>query len=313
MFLLYPFSLIYRGAVALRNTLYDREVLKCKKLPVPVISVGNLSVGGTGKTSLVRYLVEKFGDEFRVAILLRGYRRKSKGPLIVSEWGELKVDLPSAGDEAFLLARMLPRASVVVSEDRFEGGTLAVRELGAELIILDDGFQHRRLCRDVDLILLRKRDLTDRPLPAGLMREPLSSLSRADAIILSYQEVEPFDFRFGEKPVFRMFRRFTHFLNTDFERIPLGALKGREVVAFAGLGSNEQFFKVLDKLGMKVKKKLSLPDHYHYKDFRLEEGVTYITTPKDMVKLPPLENIFALDFEVEVEGLLDFVKAKLYE
>ncbi len=313
MFFLYPFSLLYGGAVKLRNLLYDRGVLTCRSLPVPVISVGNLSVGGTGKTSLVRYLAEKLGDEFRVAVLLRGYRRKSKGTLVVSEWGELRLDLPRAGDEAFLLARMLPGASVVVSEDRFEGGMLAVEELGAEVIILDDGFQHRELCRDVDLVLLRKRDLRDRLLPAGLLREPLKNLSRADAIVLSYQEVEPFDFEFGKKPVFRMFRRFTHLLNPDFERVPLEALKGEEVVAFAGLGSNEQFFKVLERLGIKVKRRLSFPDHYHYRGFKLREGELYLTTPKDMVKLPPSENLFALDFDIEVEGLLDFVKSRLYE
>ncbi len=313
MFLLHPFSLIYRGAVALRNTLYDREVLKCKKLPVPVISVGNLSVGGTGKTSLVRHLTEKLGDEFKVAVLLRGYKRKSRGSLVVSQWGELKVDLPRSGDEAFLLARMLPQASVVVSESRFEGGMLAVEELKAELIILDDGFQHRGLCRDLDIVLLRKRDIKDKLLPAGLLREPVSSLSRAEAIVLSYQEIEPFDFKFGDKPIFKMFRRFTHLLNTKFERIPLDTLKDREVIAFAGLGSNEQFFEVLQRLGIKVKKRLSFPDHHHYEDFKLEEGEVYITTPKDMIKFPPSENLFALDFEIEVEGLLDFVKAKLYE
>ena len=311
MLLLYPFSLIYGGAVSLRNLLYDRGVLECRNLPVPVISVGNLSVGGTGKTSLVRYLAERLGDEFRVVVLLRGYRRKSRGALIVSEWGEMRADLPSAGDEAFLLARMLPKASVVVSEDRFIGGMLAVERLGAELVILDDGFQHRELCRDVDIVLLRKRDIRDRLLPAGLLREPLKSLSRADAIVLSYQEVEPFEFEFGVKPVFKMFRRFTRLLNPDFKKLPLEALKDKEVVAFAGLGSNEQFFKVLEKLGIKVKKRLSFPDHYHYRGFRLEEGELYITTPKDMVKLPPSENLFALDFEVRVEGLLDFVKGRL--
>jgi len=289
VFLLYVLSLLYGGAVLLRNSLYDTGVLRPKKLPVPVVSVGNISAGGTGKTSLVRYLARELSRDFRTAVLLRGYKRKSRGALVVSEWGKILADVETSGDEAYLLAKMLPDASVVVSENRFEGGRLAVEELGAELILLDDGFQHRRLYRDVDIVLLRKRDIGDRLLPAGLLREPLENLSRADAVVLSYQEVEPFYFEVGGKPVFKMFRRFTHLLNSDFETVPVEVLKGKEVVAFAGLGSNEQFFKVLEGLGIKVKERLSFPDHYDYGGFELKKGEFYITTPKDMVKLSPAE------------------------
>ncbi len=311
MFLLYLLSLLYGGAVNFRNFLYDSRVLKSKKLPVPVVSVGNISAGGTGKTSLVRYLAQELGRTLRVAVLLRGYRRKSRGTLVVSEWGSLRAGIEEAGDEAYLLARLLPDASVVVSEERFKGGLFAVEKLGAGLIILDDGFQHRRLYRNLDIVLLRKRDLTDRLLPAGLLREPLKNLSRADAVVLSYQDVEPFEFELEEKPVFKMFRKFTHLLNTRFERVPLEILKDKEVIAFAGLGNNEQFFRSLEKLGFRLKEKLSFPDHYHYRDFELKKDELYITTPKDMVKLPPAENLFALDFELEVEGLLDFVRERV--
>jgi len=311
VFLLYLLSILYGGAVNLRNLLYDRNLIKQKKLPVPVISVGNISAGGTGKTSLVRYLARELGKTPRVAVLLRGYKRKSRGALIVSEWGELKAGIEEAGDEAYLLARLLSEVSVVVSEDRYKGGLHAVEELGAELIILDDGFQHRRLYRDLDIVLIRKRDLTDKLLPAGLLREPFKNLSRANAVVLSYQDVEPFDFEFGYKPVFKMFRRFTHLLNARLERVPLETLKDKEVLAFAGLGSNEQFFKTLERLGFRVKENLSFPDHYHYRDLELRRNELYITTPKDMVKLPPSENLFALGFELEVEGLLEFVRERI--
>ena len=311
MFLLYLLSLLYGGAVDLRNFLYDREILKSKKLPVPVVSVGNISAGGTGKTSLVRYLAQELGRTLRMAVLLRGYRRKSKGALIVSEWGEIRAGIEEAGDEAYLLAKLLPRVSVVVSEDRYEGGVLAVQDLGAELVILDDGFQHRKLYRNIDIVLLKKGDLTDRLLPAGLLREPVRNIARADTVVLSYQDVEPFEFEFGGKPIFKMFRKFTGLLNTRFERVPLEALKDREVIAFAGLGSNEQFFRSLEKLGFKLKERLSFPDHYHYRDFELKKEEVYITTLKDMVKLPPAENLFALDFDLEVKGLLDFVTERL--
>ncbi len=308
---LYPLSLMYRGAVLTRNALYDRGLLKVKRLPVPVVSVGNISAGGTGKTSVVKLLARELGKVLRTAILLRGYRRESRGVLVVSDGEELRADVRSAGDEAYLLARSLRGVPVVVSEDRFRGGMLAVDSLGAELIILDDGFQHRRLHRDVDIVLLRKRDLTDRLLPAGLLREPLSSLERADAVVLSYQDTEPFGFEVAGKPVFRMFREFCCLLKPDFSRVPLSELEGKEVTVFAGLGSNEQFFRTVEKLGVRVKERISLPDHYHYRGFTLRRGEIYLTTPKDLVKLPPAEGLYALDFRVSVEGLVEFVKRKL--
>jgi len=220
--------------------------------------VGNLSAGGTGKTSLVRFLARR-------------------------------VDVRRAGDEAFLLGRTLRGVPVIVCASRFRGGLYAVENLGADLILLDDGFQHRRLHRDVDIVLLKKRDLNDRLLPAGLLREPLNSLRRADALVLSYQETDPFEFSFEDKPVFRMFREFC------------------EVTVFAGLGDNEQFFRTVESLGLKIRRRISLPDHYHYRDFRLRREEIYLTTPKDMVKLPPHENLYALDFRLRVEGLLEFV------
>jgi len=297
--LLLPFTLPYYFGVFLRNLLYDEGIKKPKKLPVPVISVGNLSVGGTGKTSFVIYLANLLKEK-RVCILLRGYKRKSKGVLLVSEYGKILTDWEKAGDEAYLLAKLLPNASVVVSEDRYEGGVFAVERLNPELIILDDGFQHRKLHRDLNILLLKKKDLEDHLLPYGNLREPLSSLKRADLLILSYQEVEPFEFN-SEKPTFKMCREFDSVLNSNFEEIPVEHLKEKEVIAFSGLGDNEQFLKTLKKLGFKVKEFLSFPDHYDYKEFRPKKEETYLTTPKDLIKLQNYENVFALNFKVKVD------------
>ena len=292
--------------------MYDNGLLDIKRVPVPVISVGNLSVGGSGKTSLVAYLSKELSRELSVCIVLRGYKRRSRGTVVVSERGKLKTSWIESGDEAFLLAKTLPNVSVVVSEDRYEGARLAIEKLGAQLIVLDDGFQHRRLHRDIDIVLLRKKDLENRLLPEGTLREPLESLSRADAIVLSYQEIEPFDFLFGDKPVFKLFRSFSSLLDSNFREVPIESIRGREVIAFSGLGSNEQFLKVLKNLGFKVKKFLSLRDHYDYRGFKLSEKETYITTPKDMVKLPEADNVFALNFTLRVEGLLPFIREKLH-
>jgi len=296
---LLPLSYIYGKLVNLRNSLYDKGILKVKKLPVPVISVGNLSVGGSGKTSFVLYLANLLREK-RVCILSRGYKRKTKGPLIVSEYGNVKVSWEEAGDEPYLMAKLLPFASVVVSEDRYEGGLLSLERLSPEVFILDDGFQHRKLHRNLDILLLKKKDLKDKLLPAGNLREPLKFINRADILVLSYQEVEPFNF-FTGKPTFKMFREFCCVLNSNFEELPLDFIREKEVVAFSGLGDNEQFYKTLKKLGIKVKEFLSFRDHYDYSDFVLEEGEIYLTTPKDLVKLQSYKNVFALHFKVKLE------------
>ena len=311
MLILYILSLLYGSAVRIRNLLYDRGILKVRKLPVPVISVGNLSVGGSGKTSLTVFLAANLSRKRRVAVVMRGYRRRSRGPKVVCEWGNLLADVWEAGDEAYMVARIVPQISVVVAEDRYEGGRIAVRDLGSDLIILDDGFQHRKLHRDIDILTLRRKDLHDRVLPLGRLREPASSISRADALVLSYQEIDAFEVE-TDIPVFRMERVFDSVVDSQFKVHPLDVLKEKSVIAFGGLGDNDQFFRTLDTLGLKVKERIGFPDHHHYRDFKLKEGETYLTTLKDLVKLPPHPNLYALNFSLKVPGLIDFVTERLH-
>jgi tetraacyldisaccharide 4'-kinase len=298
----------YGFAVMLRNSLYDRKVFKACKLSIPVISVGNLCVGGTGKSSLVRYIAEHFSGKFHVCILSRGYKRKSKGTLLVSCRGDIKAKWEEAGDEAFMLAKTLRDVSVVVDENRCRGSSYAINKLGAELIILDDGFQHRKMHRDLDLLLIREKDLKDHLLPFGRLREPLSSIVRADAIILSYQDIKEWDIEVP-KPVFKLYRKDWNV--RDIWGNPLKGAENFEFIAFAGIGDNEQFFKTLERMRLKILKKLSFRDHYHYKNFKLSPNQLYITTLKDIVKLPPYENIYYLDYSVDVPGLLDFVEGAI--
>ncbi len=306
-----PLTLIYRGAVALRNFLYDKEILPVRGVEVPVISVGNLSVGGSGKTSLVRFLAQEVGEKRRVAVVMRGYKRKTKGTLVVSDGREVLADVSEAGDEAYMLSKLCRNSVVVVSENRYKGALEAVK-LGAEVIILDDGFQHMSLRRDLDVVCIRRSDLGDRLLPFGRLREPLGSIKRADAVVLSYQDLEPFEFNFGGIPVFRMVRRFGRVLRPDFSPLPVEDVKDKEFVAFAGLGDNEQFFRVLENLGLRVIERISFRDHHHYRDFKPRTDLFYLTTVKDLVKLPPADNIFALDFDLEVPGFAEFLKDKLH-
>ena len=302
---------MYSIAVKLRNIAYDKGIINIKKLPVPVISVGNISLGGSGKTPTVKFIAEKILEDKRVCIILRGYKRKGKGTFIVSEYGQLKADVHEAGDEAFMLAKLLPKVSVVVSENRYEGGMLATNRLKPDIIILDDGFQHRKLHRDVDLVLIRKRDLKDRLLPFGRLREPLSSLKRADGIILSYQEYEPFDIC-TNKPKFKMYRIFNHLITYNLERIPINEdILGREIICISALGDNKQFLHTLKSIGFKIKKHIHFIDHHDYRNIYIDKKELYITSLKDIFKIGEYENVLALDMEVKIEGLREFIVNKL--
>ena len=176
-----PFATIYGQTVRARNALYDRGTLRTRRLEGAVISVGNLSVGGSGKTPFVMLLGELLKSQgIKFDVLSRGYGRTSRGVRLVDPAG-LPQDF---GDEPLLLARRL-QVPVIVGEDRFEAGRLAEAKFGAQLHILDDGFQHRRLARDFDIVLVTPQDANDRLLPTGRLREPLASLRRADAVVLT--------------------------------------------------------------------------------------------------------------------------------
>ena len=301
----------YYWGVRLRNFLYDVGIFRSHRVGIPVISVGNLSVGGSGKTSLVRELIKKLSQDYKVAIVMRGYKRKSKGLLVVANEGVIRADYEKAGDEAYLLAKYITlrnlNACVIVDENRVRGAKKAIT-LGSEIVVLDDGFQHRRIHRDVDIVLLKKQDLTDRVIPFGRLREPLSSLKRASVIVLSYQEIEPFEFSFGDKPIFKMKRTNWRAIDSNWQEVDLKKLKKKEFIAFCGLGDNTQFLKVLETLGIRVKKFLGFRDHHDYKDFVFDEREFYITTLKDGVKLAPRSNLFFLDFDVEAGELFKWIK-----
>jgi tetraacyldisaccharide 4'-kinase len=175
-----PLTTIYGGVVATRNTLYDQGLLRASQLSGTVVSVGNLSTGGSGKTPFVLMLGELLKARgIRFDVLSRGYGRATRGALPVDPAGSPR----DFGDEPLLIAQRL-QVPVFVGESRFEAGRLAEAEFGPQLHLLDDGFQHRSLARDFDIVLLTPQDAEDRLLPAGRLREPLRNLRRADAVVL---------------------------------------------------------------------------------------------------------------------------------
>ena len=302
-------SAAYEQVVRLRNRGYDAGWLEVQRLERPVISVGNLTLGGTGKTPTVIALGKMLqAAGYSVSVLLRGYKGGHRGgPLPVSDGHSIRSDSGLAGDEALVIARNLPRARVTVGKDRAGAGRWIESRSAVDLHLLDDGFQHRRLHRCLDLVLV---DVTNpfgggRTVPSGQLREPPAALRRADAVILTRTRAgEDYD------PLIRELRRFKPelpcFLSTQtVEPVGRGTggekrvetpLAGCRALAFAGLANPRQFFDSLRRQGVEVVRTLPFSDHHRYsarelsaigercRELRVD---TAITTEKDAENLPP--------------------------
>jgi tetraacyldisaccharide 4'-kinase len=272
-----PLSVIYGGVVAARNVFYERRWLRVHALQGPVISVGNVSAGGSGKTPFVILLGELLNAHgIRFDVLSRGYGRKSRGVLLVDPGG-----LPrDFGDEPLLIARRL-QAPVVVGEDRYEAGRFAETRFGPQIHLLDDGFQHRGLARDFDIVLVTPEDSRDHLLPAGRLREPLRALGRADAVALASGAAAE-SFPLEGKIVWRVRRGIVA------QNIP-----ARPVV-FCGIARPQNFLLQLRAANVDPAAEAFFRDHHAYteKDVRdlLElakrsDAGGFVTTEKDAVNL----------------------------
>lgn len=283
----------YRVAVWLRNRAFDVGWLRSHRLPIPVISVGNLSVGGTGKTPVVAWLVRHLRSlGIRVAIVSRGYGKLDDG----------------RNDEALELELSLPDVPHIQNPDRVAAGQLAVEELDMQLLVLDDAFQHRRIARDLDIVLIDASDPRQVRclLPAGLYREPISELSRAHVVILtrvdqaSPQQLENTQHAIRiHAPQARI--ASTQHRPTGFkvfpahQTLPLETLRGRKVLAFCGIGNPPAFFHSLVDSGVVVLSHRIYPDHHPFapediaqldawsKEFT--DAEYFVCTVKDWVKL----------------------------
>jgi tetraacyldisaccharide 4'-kinase len=271
-----PVSAIFAAGVALRNVLYDRGVFKVRKLARPVVSIGNISVGGSGKTPFVialGELLQQRGIEFDV--LSRGYGRRSTEIAVIDPNGTPE----QFGDEPLLIARKL-RAPVIVGADRYQAGLLAEKRFSSKLHLLDDGFQHRRLHRDFDIVLLPAEDQRGTLLPTGRLREPLSALKRADAIVLPDPSEKPLH----AKSVWRARRQIEI------------AADGR-LIAFCGIARPRQFFDALQAAHQEIAGTLTFRDHHRYAQRDIDRllalkkqtgSAGFVTTEKDAINLGTL-------------------------
>ncbi|HZU08502.1 MAG TPA: tetraacyldisaccharide 4'-kinase [Pseudacidobacterium sp.] len=281
--LLWPLNPVYAASVAAKNVAYDRGWLKTKRTQWPVVSVGNLSAGGSGKTpfviALARLLVR---NGVQADVLSRGYGRSADAIEKVNPSG----DAARSGDEPLLIAQSAG-VPVYVGADRYEAGLVAEKnESGPRIHLLDDGFQHRRLARDLDIVLLHRTDFSESLLPVGNLREPLSALRRASAVVLR-QEDAAFEENLRERGIEAPVWLIRRVMNVPFDA-------GR-VVAFCGIARPGEFFSLLRANGAEVADTLAFRDHHRYTEDDLKRLIglaksakadAFLTTEKDSVRLP---------------------------
>ena len=307
---LYGAAVLYGLIVRFRRWCYRHGWLASSQLPCPVVSVGNLTVGGTGKTPVVILLTEWLQAKGRrVAVLSRGYKRTNKAPhLLVSNGKQLLVGPSEAGDEPFLIAQRCPQAIVAGGADRAALGRWVLEQHPVECMILDDGFQHRALRRDVDLVLLDATDATglDAMLPAGRLREPLNGLERATAVMItradSKEDVEAIHSRLQaihlpiENVIEVVFKPESIVSVLAEECRPLEWCRGKKVWLVSAIGNSDSFRRSAASLGIEVLGETVFRDHHHYgahdvRQIRINAQASgadmILTTEKDAGKLPP--------------------------
>lgn len=317
-------SFLYRGILTSRKILYRLRILKTHRFSCPVISVGNITVGGTGKTPTVCDIarrIEKMGK--RPVILSRGYRRRSKEPYLIASDGEGTI-LPwqEIGDEPAMMARSLPGVPLLVGASRAQTGQVAKENFSPDVIVLDDGYQHIAVHRDLNILVIDASNPfgNRHVLPGGIMRESMANIARADAYLLTrtdqadetgklVAELE----RMG-KPIFHSVHHPTHLteLGTGKE-VELDALVRRKGMSFCGIGSPAAFGKTLLSLDYTLVGEERFPDHYGYQSDDIDKlkqkaeelrADYLITTEKDAIRLPEdcREGVWSLGVSLQITG-----------
>ena len=311
------FSIFYEIITTIRNFLYDKNILKSEKVNAYVISVGNLTTGGVGKTPMVAEIAKYFQAKHkRVAIISRGYGGKlsNKNVNVISNGTKIFYNADMAGDEPFWLAQNLSFTSVLTCSNRVKAAKYAIQNMGAEIIILDDAFQHRKIKRDLNIVLIDCEKLlgNNKHLPAGPLRENLKGLNRADKVVIMNKTSKKIEKNIISNIYNKLEKIYicnlvpgvTYNIKTS-EILPLNS----DVTAVCAIGQPEQFYNFV-KQKFNLKNTITFDDHHAYSESEIANiDGNIITTEKDAVKLEPLnrDNIYALKLraEVNIERLLN--------
>lgn len=323
-YLLFPLALFYWGVVYWRNLFYKYGFFVSRRLPCQVISVGNITVGGTGKTPTVIFLanyLQRKGK--RVAVLSRGYGRTTSGTVLVSDGQEIKTTWEASGDEPFLMAKKLKQVPIVVDEDRFRGGMFLMQQFNPHVILLDDGFQHRVLERDLDLVLVNSGDTVfdHKLLPYGILREPWLNIKRGNAVVLTKTNLKkprPFLLRNAQETGLPVFRSTSQASISSLSQEKPNSLKRKKVFIVSAIGDASGFRRSVEKLGCEITGEKVFPDHFKYSnaDWKNLEGIfsgaDYImTTEKDWVKIENfsfVKPVIVVGVNVEIQPIKSFEK-----
>ncbi len=294
----------------IRNWLYSIGIYKSVKFPAPIISIGNITVGGTGKTPFTIYLAELLKNDFQnMAIISRGYRRKSRGMQLVSDGKNILLDPYQAGDESFMIASRLPDVLVAVSEKRRIAIDYLIENYQPELIILDDAFQHRNVQRDVDTVLLNSKETWQSRfiLPTGNLREFKHNLKRADILVFTNSEdsntLPQIKYKKYTDNIFYCQSVLKHLVDSNLQDIgTLDSLKNKPIFALAGIAHPNTFKNALNSIGIIMVAFQAYPDHYAYSNADMDKIIdrckkedcsVILCTEKDLVKIARLDDINA--------------------
>ena len=311
-------TFIYKKIVGLRNLMYDKKILKSYRSKIPVVSVGNITSGGTGKTPFVIFLVRLFRKSgINPLIISRGYKRKARGQIVFNL--KSKKTLQEVGDEPFLMSIMCPETDIVVNKNRAEAIRWAEKSKKKyDIIILDDAFQHRSVHRNFNILLINNNQNLSDCLPSGQLREPIKNIKRADCIVFTKSSSLsgfPATLNNQKIPVFKSKESFS-----------LSDSSHSSGVAFCGVGDPKSFMQALESLSIKVSEALHFRDHQKY-DYatinKLESLLTrnnqtvFYTTQKDWVKLPSsflkkYHGVFVeMDVSIEKDGFKKLLMKKI--
>jgi len=318
---LMPLSAIYRVATGTRNSLYRRGAFNSHDVGVPVISVGNITTGGTGKTPLVEWIAKQLAQTGRrVCVLTRGYGRKTTGRVVVSDGNAVLASVDDAGDEAFLLAEHLRgEASVICDANRVAAAGWAIENLKPDVFVLDDGFQHQRIARNLNILAI---DATNpwgngHLLPAGILREPRASLQRADCILITRSDQSDrvaelqseIEATRDDVPVFLSKMTLTNLRSLGHER---NAKPRSPLTAFCGIANPESFFTMLRDTGHDLADVRTFRDHHNYTQHEIDRllanarrhgAQALVTTAKDAVKVRSMNfdlPCYVAEIEIEI-------------
>jgi len=297
--LLFPFSLLYGGITAIRNFLYNKGILKSKKYDLPVICVGNLSTGGTGKSPMIELLVSFLEHKQKVAVLSRGYKRKTSGYREVS----IVNTVEEVGDEPLQFKKKFPEITAAVCEDRRTG--IEKLQSKADVILLDDAFQHRKVKASLNILLTSfdKLYVNDCMLPTGNPREPKYGAERADVIVVTKCPDDISDFtmeaikrKLDPKPHQKIYFSkigYASEIKNPKEKKPLSYLKNEKFLLVTGIANPRPLIDYLKKKGLNFKEK-SFPDHHNFTSFEIDELKKHpviLTTEKDFMRLQALSKV----------------------